>query len=76
MATYKRRGYKKSISISKDADLVEGSKTAEVFEKLDDTASKTEQWVSKYQNIILSLMGVIILSVLITLLIFDTLHLI
>lgn len=64
MATYKRRGYKKSISISKDADLVEGSKTAEVFEKLDDTASKTEQWVSKYQNIILSLIGVIILSVL------------
>ena len=53
MATYKRRGYKKSITSSKEDNLVEESKTAEVFEKLDDTASKTEKWVSKYQNIIL-----------------------
>ncbi|MFL2629899.1 MAG: hypothetical protein ACJ0NO_05130, partial [Flavobacteriaceae bacterium] len=64
MATYKRRGYKKSISISKDDNLIEESKTAEVFEKLDDTASKTEEWVSKYQNIILGLIGVVIFSVL------------
>ena len=64
MATYKRRGYKKSISISKDDTLVEESKTAEVFEKLDDTASKTEMWVSKYQNVILIAIGIIILSVL------------
>ena len=47
MATYKRRGYKKSITSSKEDNLVEESQTAELFEKLDDTASKTEKWVSK-----------------------------
>ena len=64
MATYKRRGYKKSITSSKEDNLVEESKTAEVFDKLDDTASKTEKWVSKYQNIILGFIGAAIFSVL------------
>ncbi len=64
MATYKRRGYKKSITSSKEDNLVEESKTAEVFEKLDDTASKTEKWVSNYQNIILGFIGAAIFSVL------------
>ena len=64
MATYKRRGYKKSITSSKEDNFVEESKTAEVFEKLDDTASKTEKWVSKYQNIILGIIGAAIFSVL------------
>ena len=62
MATYKRRGYKKSISSNQKDNIIEESKTAEVFEKLDDTASRTEQWVSKYQNIILSIIGVVIIS--------------
>jgi len=64
MGTYKRRGYKKSISSNQKDNIIEESKTAEVFEKLDDTASRTEQWVSKYQNIILSIIGVAIISVL------------
>ena len=53
MATYKKRGGKKSISSKKNIDVIQESKTAEVFETLDNTASKTEEWVVKYQNIIL-----------------------
>ena len=51
MATYKRRGQKKSI-INKVEGLSEESTTAEVFDKLDSSASKTEQFVAKYQNYI------------------------
>ena len=40
------------------------STTAEVFEKLDTTASRTEEWVSKFQNFILAGVGIIALSVL------------
>ena len=53
MATYKKRGGKKSIRSEKNVDIIQESKTAEVFETLDNTASKTEEWVVKYQNVIL-----------------------
>ena len=33
----------------------EKSQTAEVFESLDSTANKSEQWILKNQNIILTL---------------------
>ena len=46
MATYKKRGYKpknKKEELAKDMD----STTAEVFNTLDETASKSEQWIEK-----------------------------
>ena len=58
MATYKKRGYKpKNKAEEKEFD-VQDSTTAEVFSTLDESASKTEAWVSKNQNYIL---GAIIL---------------
>ena len=63
MATYKKRGGKKSIS-PKNIDIIQDSTTAEVFETLDNTASKTEQWVVKYQNIILLSIGSVAIIVL------------
>src|SRR6056300_1511422 len=47
MATYKKRGAKKSIAPSKQAEVIEESTTAEVFETLDTTASKTEEAISE-----------------------------
>ena len=64
MATYKKRGYKKSISPAAEKKVELESTTAEVFEKLDTTASRTEEWVSKFQNFILAGVGIIALSVL------------
>jgi len=64
MATYKKRGYKKSIEPDSKKKLEVESTTAEVFEKLDTTASRTEEWVSKFQNFILAAVVVIALSVL------------
>ena len=62
MATFNRRGYKKSKS--DQAQKGEKSQTAEVFESLDSTANMSEQWILKNQNIILTFIGVISLSVL------------
>jgi tetratricopeptide (TPR) repeat protein len=64
MATYKKRGAKKSISPSKENEAVQESTTAEVFETLDTTANKTEEWVVKYQNFILGIIGVVAIGVL------------
>ena len=64
MATYKKRGYKKSIALEVEKRIEDGSATAEVFEKLDSTASKTEEWISKYQIFIIIGVGFIALSVL------------
>lgn len=64
MATYKKRGAKKSISPSKENEAFQESTTAEVFETLDTTANKTEEWVVKYQNFILGIIGVVAMSVL------------
>jgi len=62
MATFKKRGYKKNKSdrISK----ADNSQTAEVFESLDSTANKSEQWILKNQNIIFIAIGIISLTVL------------
>lgn len=64
MATYKKRGAKKSISPSKENEAAQESTTAEVFETLDTTANKTEEWVVKYQNFILGIIGVVAIGVL------------
>ncbi|OQD42310.1 hypothetical protein BUL40_11105 [Croceivirga radicis] len=53
MATYKKRGYKPK---NKEEEVIieeQESTTAEVFNTLDEGASKTEAWVSKNQNYIL-----------------------
>ena len=62
MATFNRRGYKKSRT--KTASQAEKSQTAEVFESLDSTANKSEQWILKNQNKIFSVIALISLSVL------------
>ncbi len=64
MATYKKRGSKKSTISPIRSEAVEESTTAEVFETLDTTASKTEEWVVKYQNVILSFIGIVVIGVL------------
>lgn len=64
MATYKKRGAKKSIANSQVEEQELESTTAEVFESLDSSASKTEEFVANNQNIILSTIGAITVVVL------------
>ncbi len=59
MATYKKRGNK----AHKKINIEEQSTTAEVFKTLDDTASKSEQWVEKNQRPIF--IGLIIITLII-----------
>ena len=47
MATYKKRGYKPKTKAEKEEVIEENSTTAEVFNTLDETASKSEQWIEK-----------------------------
>jgi|SRR6478609_1611444 len=68
MATYSKRGYKTPKEKEVKDDAVENvmidekdSATAEVFSKLDETASKTEDWVAKNQKIIIGVVGAITL---------------
>ena len=64
MATYKKRGAKKSVN-KVDAPAEElKSTTAEVFESLDQTASRSEAFVSQYQNFILIAVAVVVTGVL------------
>ncbi len=64
MATYKKRGYKPKNKAEKQAQIEDGSTTAEVFKSLDEGASKTEAWVEKNQKYILGVVGVIAITVL------------
>lgn len=64
MATYKKRGAKKSIAKPKQTEEQIESTTAEVFETLDVGASKSEAFVAKYQHVILSAIGLITIGVL------------
>ena len=64
MATYNKRGYKapKEKEVKDDAVNAtvideKDSTTAEVFSKLDETASLTENWVAKNQKIIIGLVA-------------------
>ena len=52
MATYKKRGYKPKNKAEKQAQIEDGSTTAEVFKSLDEGASRTEAWVEKNQKYI------------------------
>ena len=64
MATYKKRGAKKSVTKAEVGENQTDSTTAEVFETLDTSASKAEEFVAKYQNIILIVIGVLTVGVL------------
>ncbi len=58
MATYKKKGNK--VKKGSQVSIEDQSTTAEVFNTLDDTASKSEQWVEKNQRIIfIGLMAVV-----------------
>ncbi len=61
MATYKKTGSK-----IKDAqkNIEDKSTTAGVFNTLDQTASKSEQFVQKNQNIIFIVLGILVASIL------------
>jgi tetratricopeptide (TPR) repeat protein len=64
MATYKKRGYKPKTKKEKEEVVEENSTTAEVFNTLDEGASKTEEWVVRNQKYIIGAIGVIALVVL------------
>ncbi|KGO93470.1 tetratricopeptide repeat protein [Flavobacterium subsaxonicum] len=70
MATYNKRGYKApKPEEEKDVVAVEAveetfdgkSTTAEVFNSLDEGASRTEEWVAKNQKVIFAVVGAIAL---------------
>ena len=64
MATYKKRGYKPKTQKEKVEAIEEDSTTAEVFNTLDESASKTEEWVIKNQNFIYGIVGVVAVVIL------------
>ncbi|WP_209399581.1 tol-pal system YbgF family protein [Pseudozobellia sp. WGM2] len=64
MATYKKRGFKPKNKEEEQEIVEQESATAEVFSSLDESASKTEEWVASNQNYILGIIGVIAVGVL------------
>ncbi|WMI67802.1 tetratricopeptide repeat protein [Mangrovimonas sp. YM274] len=66
MATYKKRGYKPKTKVEPQEEEVvdEHSTTAEVFNTLDESASKTEEWAEKNQKAILVAVGAVALILL------------
>jgi len=61
MATYKKRGYKPKTKVEETELVEENSTTAEVFNTLDEGASKTEEWVAANQKYILG--GVALIAI-------------
>jgi tetratricopeptide (TPR) repeat protein len=67
MATYNKRGYKATkekevTEVTENINVLEkDSTTAGVFSTLDETASKTEDFVAKNQNVIIGVVGAIAL---------------
>ena len=64
MATYKKRGYKPSNKEERVKSEQEESTTAEVFNTLDEGASRTETWVADNQKYIYIIVGIAIVVVL------------
>lgn len=64
MATYKKRGHKPKNKAEEVVIDEQNSTTAEVFSTLDESASKTEEWVAKNQNYILVSIAVVAVAVL------------
>jgi TolA-binding protein len=76
MATYKKRGYRKpkekveevlSDALTNDVEgYVEGeSTTEEVFNSLDESANKAEEWVAENQKYIFGVVGAIAIGVMV-----------
>lgn len=63
MATYKKKGQKKVKNVTVDK-VEEESATAEVFKNLEETASKSEQWIEKYQKPLFTGLIVIVVAIL------------
>ncbi|MDP3313083.1 tol-pal system YbgF family protein [Lutibacter sp.] len=61
MATYKKTGVKGNKAQN---NVEDNSTTAEVFKKLDSTASRSEQWVIKNQKIIYIFVGAVVAFIL------------
>jgi len=61
MATYKKRGSKPKSKVDK---IEQQSTTAEVFNTLDERASKTEEWAIKNQKYIFVIVGVVAVIIL------------
>ena len=59
MATYKKRGYKPKTQKEKEEVVEENSTTAEVFNTLDESASKAEDFVSANQKYIFIIIAVV-----------------
>jgi tetratricopeptide (TPR) repeat protein len=68
MATYNKRGYKapkekvEKVEVDSEEKVIadgKNSTTAEVFNSLDQTASKAEDWIARNQKIILGIVAVI-----------------
>lgn len=64
MATYKKRGHKPKNKAEEVEQIEDKSTTAEVFNTLDEGASKTEEWVAANQKYILGAVGIIAIVVL------------
>lgn len=64
MATYKKRGYKPNTKEEQQNSVEDQSTTAEVFNTLDEGASKTEEWVAKNQKYIFIIIGAAALVIL------------
>lgn len=64
MATYKKKGYKPKTKEDRDEALERNSTTADVFNTLDDRASRTEEWAVKNQSYIMIAVGAIAVVVL------------
>lgn len=64
MATYKKRGSKPKNKVDKSKLIEAKSKTAEVFNTLDTSASRTEQWVVKNQKYIFILIATVSIFIL------------
>lgn len=64
MATYKKKGYKPSNKEEQRKKVEEESTTAEVFNTLDEGASKTETWVADNQKYIYLIVGIAMVAVL------------
>lgn len=63
MATYKKRGAKPRDKKEKEV-LESQSTTAEVFKTLDDTASKSEQWIEKNRKPLFSALIAVVVVIL------------
>ena len=65
MATYKKRGNKvKGENAERISKVEQESTTAEVFNTLDETASRSEDWVIKNQQNIFIILGVVVVCIL------------